>query len=119
MSMELTEQMVINHLGQPQKREGNELVFQCPICMDKGKDNLKYNIVDHILWCFADDKHAPLICKEIYKKNKPEQRYTQDTKQWMINRDEYHLYQIECNEALMASDKALNYLYEYRLIIAV
>src|SRR5574344_1207449 len=69
--MELTEQMVINHLGQPVKKQGNELVFQCPICMDKGKDNLKYNTAKNVLHCFADDTHAPLICKEIYKKNLP------------------------------------------------
>ena len=114
--MQLTEQMVINHLGQPQKKQGNELIWQCPICLDAHKDNLKYNISKHVLYCFADDTHAPLICKEIYKKNQPERQYTQDTKQWMINKEEYYLYQDECNTALMANDKALNYLYEHRLI---
>lgn len=114
--MQLTEQMVLNHLGQPRTKQGNELVFQCPICMDKGKDNLKYNTAKNVLHCFADDTHAPLICKEIYKKNKPEQKYTQDTKQWMLNTEEYIIYQDECNKALIANDKALNYLYEHRLI---
>lgn len=118
--MQLTEQMVINHLGQPVKREGRELLFQCPECAkignDKSKNNLKYNVSSNVLWCFADKDHAPEICTEIYLKNKPERQYTQDTKQWMINREEYHLYQDECNTALMANNKALNYLYEHRLI---
>ena len=47
--MQLTEQMVINHLGQPVKREGGELLFQCPECAkignDKSKNNLKYNVM--------------------------------------------------------------------------
>ena len=115
--MQLTEQMVMNYFGHSGwKKVGQELVRECPICMDSHKDNMTYNKSKNILWCHADPSHAPLICKEIYKKNKPEQKYTQDTKQWMLNREEYHLYQNECNEALMASDKALNYLYEYRLI---
>lgn len=118
--MQLTEQMVINHLGQPVKREGRELLFQCPECArvgnDKSKNNLKYNVSSNVLWCFADKDHAPEICKEIYLKNKPERQYTQDIKQWMINKEEYHLYQDECNTALMSNDKALNYLYKHRLI---
>ena len=69
--MQLTEQMVINHLGQPVKKAGQELQWQCPICMDSHKDNLQYNIKKNVLWCHADPSHAPLICKEIYKKNQP------------------------------------------------
>ena len=104
-------------MGQPRIKQGNELIYMCPLCQDlKGKDNLKYNVAKNILHCFADDTHAPLICKEIYKKNQPERQYTQDTKQWMLNKEEYIIYQHECNEALMASDKALNYLYEHKLI---
>ena len=32
---------IIKYLGQPLKKCGKELIWQCPICMDKGKDNLK------------------------------------------------------------------------------
>ena len=47
----------------------------CPLCQDlKGKDNLKYNVAKNVLHCFADPSHAPLICKEIYKKNLPVKR---------------------------------------------
>ena len=118
--MQLTEQMVINHLGQPVKREGRELLFQCPECAkignDKSKNNLKYNVSSNVLWCFADKDHAPEICTEIYLKNKPERQYTQDTKQWMINTDEYILYWSEVNDSLMANNEALNYFFEHRLI---
>lgn len=60
---------LIEYLGQPLKKCGNELIWQCPICMDRGKDNLKYNIAKNVLYCFANSEHAKTILKEINKKD--------------------------------------------------
>ena len=114
--MELTEKMVIDHLGQPEKKQNSEYIWMCPCCQDKSHDNLKYNPNKNILYCFADANHSKIILSEIFKKNQPEKIQPQGIKQWEINREEYHIYQDECNNALMASDNALNYLYEHRLI---
>ena len=109
--MDFNLQDIIAHLGQPNKVQGAEHIYQCPLCMDKGKDNLMYNAKKNILWCHADPSHAPLILSEIMKKKERPMTTQPAVKQWMINKDEYTLYQDECNVALMASDKALNYLF--------
>lgn len=148
--MQLTEQMVINHLGQPRIRQGNELVYMCPLCQDlKGKDNLKYNVAKNVLHCFADPSHAPLICKEIYKKNLPVKEEPQmELPKFIKYADEMLMYQIITHKMLMGnevskytleticddadevnkyieqqklnkSEKALDYLYKHRKISAI
>jgi len=69
--MILTEKMVIDYLGNDYKKQGNELVWQCPICQDQHKDNLKYNIKKNVLECFADKTHPEAIYAQIMKENKP------------------------------------------------
>ena len=77
--MQLTEQMVMNYFGNSGwKKVGQELVRECPICRDSHKDNMTYNKNKNILWCHADPSHAPLICKEIYKKNQPPKEEKQE-----------------------------------------
>ena len=102
--MQLTEQMVINYLGQPQKKQGNELIWQCPLCLDAHKDNSKYNISKNVLYCFADDTHAPLICKEIYKKNQPPREEPQmESPKYIKYADEMLMYWVMTNDMLMGN----------------
>ena len=47
------------------KEQGDEYVFQCPYCIDSGKDNMKFNAKKGILHCFANPVHSKLIFKKI------------------------------------------------------
>lgn len=61
---------VLSYLGN-YKRQGAELVFQCPVCArnggDRSKDNLKFNEKKGFLTCFADPEHSKEIRKAIRK----------------------------------------------------
>lgn len=102
--MQLTEQMVLNHLGQPRTKIGSELVWQCPICLDSHKDNLTYNPNKNILWCHADPSHAPMICKEIYKKNLPPKvEQTSELPKYIKYAHELLLYWVVMNDMLLGN----------------
>lgn len=116
--MNFTLQDIIDIAGQPSKESGGHTHWQCPYCQDRGKDNLVFTAKKNLLTCFADPSHSRLILQEIGKKKKAleQPKPTQEAKQWQINLEEYLTYQHECNSQLLASSKALNYLYEHRLI---
>lgn len=62
---------VIELLG-TYKKNGSELLFQCPYCMDRSKNNFSYNIKKNFLWCFASDgEHSKRWLSEVYNKNFP------------------------------------------------
>ena len=114
---------IIKYLGQPLKKCGNELIWQCPICMDKGKDNLKYNIAKNILYCFANPEHSKAILREInkiynenYSKTKIMlMKYTTEPAiltQNQINNFENYMY--KCNETLLLDKNLLKILYDKR-----
>lgn len=114
---------IIKYLGQPLKKCGNELIWQCPICMDKGKDNLKYNIAKNILYCFANPEHSKAILREInkiynenYSKTKiMPMKYTTESAiltQNQINNFENYMY--KCNETLLLDKNLLKILYDKR-----
>lgn len=64
----LTLELLTAVLGEPEKQSGEEYLWQCPLCKDTGRDNLKFNAEKGVLWCFADENHAPQILKEILKR---------------------------------------------------
>lgn len=114
---------IIKYLGQPLKKCGKELIWQCPICMDKGKDNLKYNIAKNILYCFANPEHSKAILREInkiydenYSKTKiMPMKYTTEPAiltQNQINNFENYMY--KCNETLLLDKNLLKILYDKR-----
>lgn len=114
---------IIKYLGQPLKKCGNELIWQCPVCMDKGKDNLKYNIAKNILYCFANPEHSKAILREInkiydenYSKTKiMPMKYTTEPAiltQNQINNFENYMY--KCNETLLLDKNLLKILYDKR-----
>ena len=100
-------------LGEPEKQSGDEYLWQCPLCKDTGRDNLKFNAVKGILWCFANESHAPQILKEILKKDrinlKPANAdYNRKDRYKHIfsiqKQIEFKIYMQECNEKLLTID---------------
>lgn len=117
---------IIRHLGEPLKQQGNELIWQCPICMDRGKDNLKYNTAKNVLYCFANSNHARMILRKINNNyNKYNKKYleykimppkpakvTATLTQKQITDFENYMY--KCNKSLLLDKKLLKFLYEKR-----
>lgn len=100
-------------LGEPEKQSGDEYLWQCPLCKDTGRDNLKFNAVKGILWCFANESHAPQILKEILKKGrinlKPANADYNSYDRYkhifsMQKHIEFKIYMQECNEKLLTID---------------
>lgn len=100
-------------LGEPEKQSGDEYLWQCPLCKDTGRDNLKFNAVKGILWCFANESHAPQILKEILKKGrinlKPANADYNSYDRYMHifsmqKQIEFKIYMQECNEKLLTID---------------
>ena len=56
---------ICSFLGEPLKNYGGHSFWQCPICMDSGKDNLIYTHSKELLTCFADNSHSHEIYKRI------------------------------------------------------
>lgn len=100
-------------LGEPEKQSGDEYLWQCPLCKDTGRDNLKFNAEKGVLWCFADESHAPQILKEILNKGKLNLKpvnanYNRDDRYKHIfsiqKQIEFKIYMQECNEKLLTID---------------
>ena len=110
-------------LGEPEKQSGDEYLWQCPLCKDTGRDNLKFNAVKGILWCFANESHAPQILKEILKKDrinlKPANAdYNRKDRYKHIfsiqKQIEFKIYMQECNERLLTIDILPSILFKKR-----
>lgn len=99
---------------------GPHVYFQCPFCQDKGKDNMIFTPSKHLLKCFASDEHAPDLLKIIYTEKHAAARaavqVNSEVKQWELNKKEYVEAMAVCNLELLEDPKALEYLYEKRLI---
>lgn len=100
-------------LGEPEKQSGDEYLWQCPLCKDTGRDNLNFNAVKGILWCFANESHAPQILKEMLKKGKINLKpanadYNSNDRYKHIfsiqKQIEFKIYMQECNEKLLTID---------------
>ena len=104
---------IIEHIGQPAKKQSGELLWQCPYCLDKGHDNLKYNTQKQVLYCFADSEHSKMLLSEINKK-KFANNIDVSIPQYLTKQTEYLEYQIKCNNDLLNNEKALAYLEEKR-----
>ena len=102
--MELALNDITDHLGQPRTKIGTELIWQCPICMDKSKDNLHYNPNKNVLWCFANEEHSKVILSEIMKKKHEEKKMSNvEIPKYVKCQEQYLMYQILCNDALLGN----------------
>lgn len=63
--MSISYNEICSYLGEPLKTSGGHSYWQCPICMDNGKDNLVYTHSKELLTCFADNSHSHEIYKRI------------------------------------------------------
>lgn len=104
------------------KEQGDEYVFQCPYCMDTGKDNLKFNAKKGILHCFANPEHSKAIYKKIM--NNPKIRQYSKVTEYKIVEDNKYLspmcqqlltmYIDNCCANLLEDKELLAYLYQQR-----
>lgn len=125
---DLTLDLIIEHLGNPIRKRGCEYEWQCPICKDTGKDNLKFNSQKGILYCFANESHARTILsnimrnqKDLYLNNKKEglnrpieANKTQEDKLTPEVQEKFKQYMIECNTSLLNDSKVLDFLKKKR-----
>lgn len=107
--MDITLNDIIDHLGQPRTKISTELIWQCPICMDKSADNLHYNPNKNILWCFANDEHSKIILSEIMKKKHEEKKMSNvEVPKYVRCQERYIYYQLLSNDILLGKfDKNL------------
>lgn len=126
----LTLDILLNCFGEPESQSGDEYIWQCPLCKDTGRDNLKFNTAKGILWCFADESHAPQLLREILKKNKNKicfKHFNNDYENtdrykrfFTIQKQmEFRTYMKECNEALQKSLMRVRFLRQKRGLTAV
>ncbi len=111
---------IINYLGQPEKKIGNELIWQCPICQDTHRDNLKLNLQKRVLKCFANDRHVGEILRAVNKQsnvNYHKSDFTPLKKPIIMpasltekELEENLLYMCNCNDELLNNPKALKHL---------
>ena len=102
--MELTLNDIQEYLGQTGRKIGQEVVFQCPCCLDKAKDNLHFNEKKGILWCFANEQHNKDILSEIMKKKHEAKRMeNKDIPAYIKNQEKYLYYMELCNSALLGT----------------
>jgi len=117
---------IINILGNPINKIGSELVWQCPYCMDKSKNNLMLNQIKGVLWCFANDKHASKLLTEIYKNKKihfqpriDKQEVQEYTNAVSDEKAQYFFdYMMQSNNALLKNKEYLQLLQEKRGLTA-
>lgn len=124
----LTLDLIIEYLGQPIRKKGSEYEWQCPICKDSGKDNLKFNPSKGVLYCFADESHARTILshmmrshKDLYPKNKRVGlNHIAVTEKHLENnltpelQEKFLQYMFECNTTLLNDNKVLEFLKKRR-----
>lgn len=96
------------YTGQTGKKQGDEVVFACPICNslghDKSGNNLKFNTKKNVLYCFYDDSHNRLLLSEIMKKKHESKRMENKEIPAYIKNQEQYLYYMElCNSALLGT----------------
>ena len=106
--MEITLSDIQEYTGQQGKKQGDEVVFACPICNslghDKSGNNLKFNTKKNVLYCFYDDSHNRLLLSEIMKKKHEAKRMENKEIPAYIKNQEKYLYYMElCNSALLGT----------------
>lgn len=58
---------IVNHLGQPEKTANGHSYWQCPYCVDSGKDNIVYTHKNGLFTCFANSDHSRQILSDMAK----------------------------------------------------
>jgi len=115
----LTLYEVTDFLGEPTKQSGIQFYFQCPDCLDKGKDNLTFNSAKGLLKSFCCDSGYRIFGEIIKKRNLSARSYHQKIQEPQPQQKpviteethaEYLVYRDMCKEELYNNQKRLNYL---------
>ena len=106
--MDITLSDIQQYTGQTGKQQGREITFSCPLCnslgRDKHGDNLKFNTSKNVLYCFCDESHSRIIMSEIMKKKHEEKKMSNvEIPKYVKCQEEYLMYQILCNDALLGN----------------
>ena len=107
MDTKITLEDVREYTGQTGRKIGQEYVFRCPRCASGGgdlhSDNLHYNPIKNVLWCFADEQDSKDILSDIMKeKNKGKKmEKINEVPLYIKNKEKYLFYQVLCNDALL------------------
>ena len=109
-------------LGQNGKRSGENWLFQCPICLDKSRDNLIVKGNGAYIHCFscANNEGGKYILTEIERKRAKERERERvvinDTPRFLDKelQEQYLDYMLITNERLLADREMLDFLYEKR-----
>ena len=106
--MDITLSDIQQYTGQTGKQQGREITFSCPLCnslgRDKHGDNLKFNTSKNVLYCFCDENHSRIIMSEIMKKKHEEKKMSNvEIPKYVKCQEEYLMYQILCNDALLGN----------------
>ena len=104
------------------KKQGDEFIFQCPFCMDTGRDNLKFNERKGVLHCFANPEHSKMIYKKIMRNPKlrrlsqPTQcEYQDETPSLAPEVQLYYALAFDTrNDYLLGNDNLLELIYQKR-----
>ena len=105
--IELTLEDIIENLGEPVRRRGAEYEWQCPFCVDRHEDNLKFNEHKGILYCFANPDHSKTIIKEICKKNKIFYRSNKPSN----NYSDLSAFEVEKEESIFKVPKEIDFYF--------
>ena len=122
--LDVTLEQIEAVLGEKGRKVGRDYVFQCKVCMDKGKNNLIFSPDKGLLKCFScnDNEGGQYVLDMINKISgkKPIKKETtvETTKvvipQWKYNQTKYVEYMLNCNDFLLKNEELLNYVYEKR-----
>lgn len=112
--LDITVEDIERVLGKQAKKQGRRYVFQCPVCMDNGEDNLVFDPVKGILKCFSCDEGSKTVLRMINKTKEkcsyiPKEPSKSGSKWYEINKDNLFNYLLATENEL--SSKAKNYLY--------
>ena len=112
---------VTAYLGQPAKQDKQHAYFQCPDCRDNGQDNLIYTFSNGLFksWCCESSKRIFGEIIKLRNQHQPFQKSENPAKKLIpeLTQDQitrFFTYQTDCNNALLGSDKALQFLYKKR-----
>lgn len=121
--------MIETVLGPPLKKVGDEYLWQCPYCKDKGKDNILYNHKKNVIFCFADENHSKLLLKRIWSSLKEQgnvlppnprtkktqtQEVVKDSSLSLIQIQKFKTNVINYNQELLKNKTMLEVIYEKR-----
>lgn len=116
-------------LGQNGKRSGDNWLFQCPICRDKGENNLIVKGNGAYIHCFScvNNEGGKYVLSEIERKRASEKRqnvsittnnsYSYNEKPRFLDKElqeQYLTYMLLANDLLLNNSELLDLLYEKR-----